>query len=770
MRSEISYTLKLILTITFLFTLSHINATIYTAIGSGKWEETGIWDKGMIPLSITDTVIIDGFDVTINDGTMNALPLGMDTIKIGCLQLSNTNFIDPYYQLYIKENAKLTVEGNLEVTSRSASNVMGISMTHTAEFRIDGDALIGTIDENQTTNFQLYMYNMTKIFIGGDLEFDYRETGFSGVYYEIYLTNSAEMTVTGDTRLICRSGNDFDFYLETNAKANLLGDFYMTFEGGDNMRVTVDNNSELNISDSTFIKNIDGALTGKATLRTSTYGGIINIGGSLSMESEHADRIVELKSSKYKGSIEVVGDITLKAKSDSDVMIEMENEATLSIGGNFNRPDNYGNLETNSGGQLIYNGTIQQTISCDSLPGSGSDLFDSSNVRFENTSEEPMLLEGKIVVTDSIVLKNGIIKTSEVDDIIVKNLAVIKGGNSDSYIDGPITKEGSTGGEPFVFPLGKGGTYAPIEITPVSQTTSVITADYKGDPPPYINRVDESGLAHISSMEYWTLNRTAGSEEIRVSLHWTDASARGIDNLSSLVVAQLNPADSTWYSSGIGNIIGNLTTPGSVETGDPPPYIEAFTFASTLPSTNSLPVEMTRFEARKNEDHVRLLWETSSEVNSDYFMVEKSENGIDFYPLQKVKSKGNAMSLTRYNVLDENPFYGINYYRLRQVDLDGKEELSELISLRYHIDSKLTLFPNPVKDQMNILVENDLFGEVMIEIFNQQGQLLYQKMMMISEGHIRLNTSELNLMGVGVYYLSVNHKGQRNIIEFTKKE
>jgi len=491
--------------------------------------------------------------------------------------------------------------------------------------------------------------------------------------------------------------------------------------------------------------------------------GLIQVDDNVYMTSNKADRKISLSTDNSEESVISVGkNISIIAQSEGDALIKLE-QGKLEIGGNFDRSTNYGSITMGETASLVYNGTTPQVIACNTMPGAGSDEFDIKNMMFDNPSG--MLTEGPLMIDTELKLQNGVLETTESAPIVIADGATISGGSKDAFISGPVRKLGSTGSEPFVFPLGKGGTYAPIEITPVSQTNSVITADYKGDPPPYINRVDESGLAHISSTEHWTLSRTGGTEDIQVSLHWTDAGARGIDDLSSLVVAQLNPADSTWYSSGVGIIEGDLTSPGSVETGDPPPYIEAFTFASTLPSTNSLPVEMIKFDVRKDNDHnVHLFWETASELNSDYFMVERSENGIDFYSLNKVKSNGTTSQVSRYNSIDKNPFYGMNYYRLRQVDLDGKEAFSEVLVAKFGIKSAVLLFPNPVLDDINIRLENEFEKEVLIEIFDQSGRLIFSEIFEDVSKYMKLRTVEVNITNRGTYFMKI-HTSSETIMQ-----
>ena len=200
---------------------------------------------------------------------------------------------------------------------------------------------------------------------------------------------------------------------------------------------------------------------------------------------------------------------------------------------------------------------------------------------------------------------------------------------------------------------------------------------------------------------------------------------------------------------GVGGSIAN-------DIGCPPPYFDAFTFGSILPSTNSLPVELVRFEAEKREHEVKLNWETSSEENSDYFVVERSEDGIDFYPLSEVKSKGNSNESNSYSVIDENPYFAMNYYRLKQVDLDGASVYSEVLAVKFEMKSSIVLFPNPVVDEINIRLENDLEEEIQIEIFDQNGRLVFAHQYTDVSKHMKIRMQESNIQNSGTYFMKIH--------------
>ena len=90
-----------------------------------------------------------------------------------------------------------------------------------------------------------------------------------------------------------------------------------------------------------------------------------------------------------------------------------------------------------------------------------------------------------------------------------------------------------------------------------------------------------------------------------------------------------------------------------------------------------LPIELSDFSVRKkNAAAVELNWTTSSEINNDFFTIEKSRNGFDFLEIGMLDGQGQSNSNNHYRFIDEQPYEGYNYYRLKQTDFDGEYSLS----------------------------------------------------------------------------------------------
>lgn len=117
-----------------------------------------------------------------------------------------------------------------------------------------------------------------------------------------------------------------------------------------------------------------------------------------------------------------------------------------------------------------------------------------------------------------------------------------------------------------------------------------------------------------------------------------------------------------------------------------------------------LPVELISFDAKAVDDHVELSWVTASESNNDYFIVERSTDGENFSPLMDIPGVGTSTQEQRYWEVDSYPAIGLSYYRLTQVDYDGKFEVLQTVSVLFDEPIQPEIYPNPTSDYVSIEV------------------------------------------------------------------
>ncbi len=169
-----------------------------------------------------------------------------------------------------------------------------------------------------------------------------------------------------------------------------------------------------------------------------------------------------------------------------------------------------------------------------------------------------------------------------------------------------------------------------------------------------------------------------------------------------------------------------------------------------------LPVEFLGFDAFAQKRHVDLEWSTASEHNSSHFLVERSPDGRNFELIGSVEAQGFSQSLSRYAMQDLEPIKGVNYYRLRQVDLDGQFIFSEIATVVYSGDpGSILVYPNPANDLLNVSLDVELEeGQVQWRIVDATGRLADRGAASAGEGVSKL-VIPLSRVEAGSYVLEL---------------
>jgi hypothetical protein len=179
--------------------------------------------------------------------------------------------------------------------------------------------------------------------------------------------------------------------------------------------------------------------------------------------------------------------------------------------------------------------------------------------------------------------------------------------------------------------------------------------------------------------------------------------------------------------------------------------IDAFSLWTVTNQANALPAELLNFSATPKNQSVQLNWTTATEANLDYFEVEKAANGIDFHAFDKVFGTGNSSQKTHYETIDNQPFKGINYYRLKMVDWNGRVDYSEIESVDFLTKNTLQLYPNPTNGKLTIS-NIDLF-DTDVQIFDSMGRL-------VQKSQLSGNELDVSKLPEGVYLIEFKNGNQ----------
>ncbi|WP_216713190.1 T9SS type A sorting domain-containing protein [Taishania pollutisoli] len=139
----------------------------------------------------------------------------------------------------------------------------------------------------------------------------------------------------------------------------------------------------------------------------------------------------------------------------------------------------------------------------------------------------------------------------------------------------------------------------------------------------------------------------------------------------------------------------------------------------------ALSISLIDFDGQPAGDVNKLFWTTASERNNDYFTLYRSENGNNWEKAAVLDGAGNSSEILNYEVYDEEPYYPVTYYTLKQTDYDGTATLSEVIVItRTSGEELLVMYPNPVKDEVKLLVKDT--KAFVLEIFSTDSRLVEQ--------------------------------------------
>ncbi len=172
-----------------------------------------------------------------------------------------------------------------------------------------------------------------------------------------------------------------------------------------------------------------------------------------------------------------------------------------------------------------------------------------------------------------------------------------------------------------------------------------------------------------------------------------------------------------------------------------------------------LPVKIVTFSATAHNKTIENNWQTASEVNLDEFVVERSNNGVDFTAIGNIKARGSGAN--SYQYIDNLPLDGLNYYRLKSVDKTGDASYSKVVSCQLLIGKILTVYPNPSKDAVTVLYSHIY----KVEVVDNRGKIVYFQ----SYDDATNPVMKVNNLSVGIYHLRIQTtNGGLNTVDFVK--
>ncbi len=196
-----------------------------------------------------------------------------------------------------------------------------------------------------------------------------------------------------------------------------------------------------------------------------------------------------------------------------------------------------------------------------------------------------------------------------------------------------------------------------------------------------------------------------------------------------------------------------------LKSGDP----DDLSFGVGIINQSILPVELLYFTADLYRNNRSLLqWATASELDNRHFVIQRSLDGKTFETIDVVAGVGNSSELNEYSYVDKAPYFGKNYYRLKQVDFNGDYDFSSIQSVSVERDgvSEALAYPNPTKDRTTLRVVEPYEADAKITVVNTLGQTL--KTLTLTAGKNSL-TIDLSAFEAGFYYIQLEYQGRQKL-------
>ena len=413
---------------------------------------------------------------------------------------------------------------------------------------------------------------------------------------------------------------------------------------------------------------------------------------------------------------------------------------TLILDGDWTNNASGGTLLAGTSGEVIFDGSSTQQIT-------GSLTTNFVNVQLNEDVE----ILAPYTVTTNLDLSGGCLILGS-HDLTIPSSASITNYGPGKYIrtggDGALVLNVDAGGSAITYPVGTATSYIPVKL----KQAAASGGNFKVRIIDGIWSNGTSGTDISQSNECvdktWLIESSVTPLNITMTMQWNATDEKnGFDRQQC-------------YISHFSNSSWDVITP-VIAAGSDPYTVFRSGITSLSPYSvagdndgNPLPVELVYFSAKTIDYDAVLNWETASEINNDGFEILRSFNGQDFESVGFVKGDGNSNNLNHYEFTDFSPTQnqsGIVYYRLKQIDFNGKFELSKIKDVLFQNfnSTKYIIWPNPTQGKLNIAHTGTSIKR--IKVTDLTGKILY-----IKENEV-FNSIDLGTLSKGIYILELDN-------------
>lgn len=416
---------------------------------------------------------------------------------------------------------------------------------------------------------------------------------------------------------------------------------------------------------------------------------------------------------------------TFAAGSGSGNIIQVNRNMTVAGAATFT-----GGNTSSSGVKFLFGGSTAQTLTGNLTAGRALN-------RLEINNSSGLTLAGNVTINSELLLTSGTISPGS-NTLLMETGAVANPveGRATSFVNGRLSKVVPTT-DGFTFPIGKGSWWRSGSISNLNVAGDTWYMEYYTGPATAESLVNNltpvAPILTIASGEYWKVGDGAAvGRTARIGLSWgieSEVSATSAQR-QSLQVVLWNDALTRWDNYGGTNFsAGHTQSRGTFNSSSSISFSENIVTLGSTESANPLPVVLTAFSGRNENGFNKIKWSTASELNNDYFELQRSGNGETFTTIGILQGKGTTSALSNYLYDDEAPLVGNNYYRLKQVDFNGAFEYSRIILVTNDSEDavfNISVFPNPLAEGtlLNIRSIKDNEYEAQVVVRDMTGRVL----------------------------------------------
>ncbi|HET6993434.1 MAG TPA: T9SS type A sorting domain-containing protein [Chitinophagaceae bacterium] len=502
---------------------------------------------------------------------------------------------------------------------------------------------------------------------------------------------------------------------------------------------------------------VSGTLTGNDNF-VQGANGVLNFGGSSiaisGFTASASNNTVNYTAASQTIRATAYQNLTLSGSNTKTLSNNTTVNATLSMQGTAAMALGGFTLTYGASSTLEYAGSTAQSTTAVEFKTPGG----PTNLVVNNSNG--VSLHAARMIPGVVTFANGILTTTSSNLLIVGAAGSVSGASDASFVDGPVKKIGSGG---FTFPVGKTGVgYMKIEIASVTGATTEFTAQYfRASAITTFGKTGLTaiGLQGVSNCEYWTLDRAVTTSSADVTMYWNVHSPCGgsylSDPLFGIRIAHYNTTSSQWDAHGGGSPSGNAAA-GSITWAGVSSF-SPFALAALVGSQSSLPVVLTNVRGYEKNQGVQIEWNNLTEKDLVGYVVERSADGVSYIVINEQSPRSNNNDKQSYSAFDGVPEEGVNYYRIKVLELSGKIVYSKVIRVDIgKTNTAFALYPNPVKGNALSVSINNRQGHYSLKVSNANGQEIYSRKI-VHQGGSMTQTIELpSTVKPGIYNIMIS--------------